>query len=85
MISEETRGRYLDPDSARDYRMEQEEKRRKRLEEERKAAGKRMVSWAGLILAGGGIAAMILESLIDLRIGVFVLAAVCAALGRGTK
>lgn len=85
MISEETKGRYLDPDSALDYRMEQEEKRRKRLEEERKAAGKRMVSWAGLILAGGGLIAMILNGLIDQRIGVICLAVVSASLGRGTK
>lgn len=85
MISEEARGKYLDPDSVEDYRREQEAKRKKAMEAERVDAGKRMSCWAGLVLIGGGLVAMILQGLIDTTIGVTVLAIICAALGRGTK
>lgn len=85
MISEEARGKYLDPDSVEEYRREQEAKRKKQMEAERADAGKRMSCWAGLILIGGGLVAMILQGLIDTTIGVTVLAISCAALGRGTK
>lgn len=85
MIGEETRGKYLDMDSVEDYRREVEAKRRKQMEIERAEAGKRLSCWAGLILLGGGLAAMILQGLIDQRIGVAVLAIGCAVLGRGTK
>lgn len=85
MISEEARGRYLDPDSVDAYNRERDAQRKKRLEEERAQAGKRMSCWAGLVLVGGGLVAMILQGLIDTTIGVAVLAVSCAALGRGTK
>ena len=85
MISEETRGKYLDMESVEDYRREQDAKRKRQLEAERAEAGKRLSCWAGLILLGGGLAAMILQGLIDQRIGVAVLAIGCAVLGRGTK
>ena len=85
MISEEARGKYLDMDSVEDYRREVEAKRKKAMEAERAIAGKRMSCWAGLILIGGGLVAMILQGLIDTTIGVTVLAIACAALGRGTK
>lgn len=85
MINEETRGRYLDMDSAEDYRREVEARRKKQLEAERAEAGRRMSCWAGLVLVGGGLVAMILQGLIDTTIGVAVLAVSCAALGRGTK
>lgn len=84
MISEETRGKYLDMDSVEDYRREVEAKRKKQLEAERAEAGKRLSCWAGLILVGCGLIAMILQGLIDTTIGVTVLAISCAALGRGT-
>lgn len=84
MISEETRGKYLDMDSVEDYRREVEARRRKAMEAERAEAGKRLGCWAGLILVGGGLIAMILNGLIDATIGVVVLAISCAALGRGT-
>lgn len=85
MISEEARGKYLDPDSVEEYRREVEAKRKKQMEAERADAGKRMSCWAGLILIGGGLVAMILQGLIDTTIGVTALAISCAALGRGTK
>lgn len=85
MISEEARGKYLDMDSVEEYRREVEAKRKKQMEAERAEAGKRMSCWAGLILVGGGLVAMILQGLIDTTIGVTVLAISCAALGRGTK
>jgi len=85
MISEEGRGKYLDMDSVEEYRREQEAKRKKQLEAERADAGRRMSCWAGLILVGGGLVAMILQGLIDTTIGVTALAISCAALGRGTK
>lgn len=85
MISEEARGKYLDPDSVEEYRREQEAKRKKQLEAERAEAGRRMSCWAGLVLVGGGLIAMILQGLIDTTIGVAVLAVACAVLGRGTK
>ena len=85
MSSEEMRGRYLDPTSVDEYNRELDAKRKKQMEEERAEAGRRMSCWAGLVLVGGGLAAMILQGLIDQTIGVLVLAAVCAALGRGTK
>lgn len=85
MISEETRGKYLDMESVEDYRREQDAKRKRQLEAERAEAGKRLSCWAGLIAIGGGLAAMILQGLIDQRIGVTVLAISCAVLGRGTK
>lgn len=85
MISEEAKGRYLDPDSVDAYNRDQEAKRKKRLEAERAEAGKRMSCWAGLVLLGGGLSAMILHGLIDQAIGVAALAVTCAALGRGTK
>ena len=85
MISEEARGKYLDPDSVEEYRREQEAKRKKQMEAERAEAGRRMSCWAGLILIGGGLVAMILQGLIDTTIGVTALAISCAALGRGTK
>ena len=85
MISEEARGKYLDQDSVEDYRREMEARRKKAMEAERADAGKRMSCWAGLILVGGGLVAMILQGLIDTTIGVTVLAISCAALGRGTK
>lgn len=85
MISEEARGKYLDPDSVEEYRREMEARRKKAMEAERADAGKRMSCWAGLVLIGGGLVAMILQGLIDTTIGVTVLAISCAALGRGTK
>lgn len=85
MISEEARGKYLDMDSVEEYRREVEAKRKKAMEAERADAGKRMSCWAGLVLVGGGLVAMILQGLIDTTIGVTVLAISCAALGRGTK
>lgn len=85
MISEEARGKYLDPDSVEDYRREVEARRKKQMEAERADAGKRMSCWAGLVLIGGGLVAMILQGLIDTTIGVTALAIACAALGRGTK
>lgn len=85
MINEEARGKYLDPDSVEEYRREQEAKRKKQLEAERAEAGRRMSCWAGLVLVGGGLIAMILQGLIDTTIGVAVLAVACAVLGRGTK
>lgn len=77
--------KYLDPKSAEQFRREAIERKEQRAEEEREAAWRRFVSWAGLILAGGGLIAMILNGLIDQRIGVICLAVVSAALGRGTK
>ena len=85
MIGEETKGRYLDPESVDAYNRERDAQRKKRLEAERAEAGKRMSCWAGLVLLGGGLAAMILQGLIDQAIGVVALAVSCAALGRGTK
>jgi len=85
MISEEARGKYLDMDSVEEYRREVEAKRKKAMEAERAEAGKRMSCWAGLVLVGGGLVAMILQGLIDTTIGVTALAIACAALGRGTK
>lgn len=83
--AEETKGRYLNENSVEEYRREVEARRKKAKEEERADAGKRMSCWAGLILIGGGLVAMILQGLIDTTIGVFVLAVACSALGRGTK
>lgn len=85
MIGEEIRGKYLDPDSVEEYRREMEARRKKAMEAERADAGKRLSCWAGLVLVGGGLVAMILQGLIDTTIGVTVLAISCAALGRGTK
>lgn len=82
---EESKGRYLNDDSVEEYRREVEARRKKQLEAERAEAGRRMSCWAGLILIGGGLVAMILQGLIDTTIGVAVLAVSCAALGRGTK
>lgn len=82
---EETKGRYLNEDSAEEYRREVEARRKKQLEAERAEAGRRMSCWAGLVLVGGGLVAMILQGLIDTTIGVAVLAVSCAMLGRGTK
>lgn len=82
---EETKGRYLNEDSAEEYRREVEARRKKQLEAERAEAGRRMSCWAGLILIGGGLVAMILQGMIDTTIGVTVLAIACAVLGRGTK
>ena len=48
-------------------------------------AGRRMSCWAGLVLVGGGLAAMIRQGLSAQTIGVAVLAVACALLGRGTK
>lgn len=84
-MTEETRGRYLDPESVEEYRREVQEKRKKQMEQDRAEAGKRMTCWAGLVLIGGGLVAMILHGLIDQTIGVSVLAVSCALLGRGTK
>ena len=85
MISEEARGKYLDMGSVEEYRREQEAKRKKQMEAERAEAGKRLSCWAGLVLIGGGLVAMILHGLIDTTIGVTALAIACATLGRGTK
>ena len=82
---EESKGRYLNEDSAEEYRREVEARRKKQLEADRAEAGRRMSCWAGLVLIGGGLVAMILQGLIDTTIGVIVLAVVSAALGRGTK
>jgi len=82
---EETKGRYVKPDSVEEYRREVEARRKKQLEAERAEAGRRMSCWAGLILIGGGLVAMILQGMIDTTIGVTVLAIACAVLGRGTK
>lgn len=78
-------GKYLDLESVEQYRAEAEERRKKVAEEAREAAWKRLTAWAGLILVGGGLVAMILQGLIDQTIGVTVLAVSCALLGRGTK
>lgn len=82
---EETKGRYVKPDSVEEYRREVEARRKKQLEADRAEAGRRMSCWAGLVLIGGGLVAMILQGLIDTTIGVAVLAVACAVLGRGTK
>ena len=78
-------GKFLDEKSMENNRREAEARRKKAMEEERADAGKRMSCWAGLVLIGGGLVAMILQGLIDTTIGVTVLAIACAALGRGTK
>jgi hypothetical protein len=78
-------GKFLDEKSIENNRREAEARRKKAMEEERADAGKRMSCWAGLVLIGGGLVAMILQGLIDTTIGVTVLAIACAALGRGTK
>ena len=78
-------GKFLDEKSIENNRREAEARRKKAMEEERADTGKRMSCWAGLVLIGGGLVAMILQGLIDTTIGVTVLAIACAALGRGTK
>ena len=78
-------GKFLDEKSIENNRREAEARRKKAMEEERADAGKRISCWAGLVLIGGGLVAMILQGLIDTTIGVTVLAIACAALGRGTK
>lgn len=78
-------GKYLAPESVEQYRHDVDARRKKAAEEARAEAGKRMSCWAGLILCGGGLVAMILQGLIDQAIGVTVLAVSCALLGRGTK
>lgn len=78
-------GKFLDEKSIENNRREAEARRKKAMEEERADAGKRISCWAGLVLIGGGLVAMILQGLIDTTIGVTVLAIACTALGRGTK
>ena len=78
-------GKYLDQESVEQYRHEVELRRKKQEEEARDAAWHRVMSWAGLLAVGGGLAIMILQGLIDQTIGIICLAVGCAALGRGTK
>lgn len=78
-------GKFLDPRSAEEIRREAMKRQEQRAEEERQAAWRRIASWAGLLLIGGGLTAMILQGMIDQRIGVICLAIACAALGRNTK
>lgn len=78
-------GKYLNQESVDDYWQEQKARREERALAERKAALRRTRNWALLVLADGCMIAMILNGLIDTRIGVVALAAVSAAIARGTK
>lgn len=82
MVSAETKGRYLAPESIEENRRERREEKAaiRRLEQRRKA-----VYWLALVLCDMAVVAMILKGLIDQRIGLGVLAVAGAALARGTK
>lgn len=82
MVSAETKGRYLAPESIEENRRERREEKAalKRLQRRRKA-----VYWAALVLCDMAIIAMIRNALVNADIGLAVLAVAGAALARGTK
>ena len=83
-MENQKKGLYLNQESAEDYRREQLERREERAEMLRRAKFHRWM-WALALVAGaGGLIYMILNGLIDMNIGVVLLAAVSAVCGRGT-
>lgn len=84
MIKAEAQGKYLDAESREDLLREKRERAQARAEEQRRAAVRRGLHWLGLVAVSGGMIYMILNGLIDQRIGVVLLAALSAGFGRGT-
>ena len=84
MINPESRGKYLDQQSAEEILREKRERAEERAEMQRRAKFHRWM-WALALVAGaGGMIHMILNGLIDKTIGGWVLAVLCAVGGRGT-
>lgn len=80
-----SKGKYLDSESVAQIQEERRERREAMDEARKKAAFDRAVNWAMLIGTCFGIIYMITHSLIDLKIGLVLLAAASAFFGRGTK
>lgn len=85
MIEPERKGRFLNPESAEEIRRERQELAEERAEQRRRAAFNRWMWGIGLIAGAGGMIYMITNGLIDMKIGVWLLAAVAAVCGRGTR
>ena len=84
MIKPETQGKYLDQESVEEIQREKRERAEERAEMKRRAALNRAAYTVALVAGVGGMVYMILNQLIDLKIGVWLLAAVAAFCGRGT-
>ena len=84
MIDPETKGKYLNQQSVEDILREKRERAEERAEMLRRARFHRWM-WALALVAGaGGLIHMVLNGLIDMKIGVWVLAVIGAVCGRGT-
>lgn len=84
MINPESRGKYLDQQSAEEILREKRERAEEKAQRIRRERYHRWM-WALALVAGaGGMIHMILNGLIDKTIGVWVLAVLCAVCGRGT-
>ena len=85
MVKAESKGRFLAPESVEEARREKLERQEERAAQRRREAVRRVWFCLALAASAGGLIYMILNGLIDTRIGVWLLAAAAAVCGRGTK
>lgn len=84
-----TGGAFLRVESVEENRIERSKREEQKREEQRamdkrRAMSRRAMYALALAAGAGGLIYMVLNSLIDMKIGVFLLAAVSAVCGRGT-
>jgi ferric-dicitrate binding protein FerR (iron transport regulator) len=79
-----TGGAYLRAESVEENRIERSKRDEQRAMDKRRAMSRRAMYALALAAGAGGLIYMVLNSLIDMKIGVFLLAAVSAVCGRGT-
>lgn len=83
--SNEYQGSYVNKKTVEEYEEAARAKAEKRHEAKRKATFERSVNWVLLIASVAGMVYMILNQLIDQKIGLFALAFASVCFGRGTK
>ena len=84
MIDPEQKGKYLNLQSVEDILREKRERAEERAEMQRRAKFHRWMWGLALAAGAGGMIHMVLNGLIDMKIGVWLLAVLCAVCGRGT-
>ena len=84
MIDPEQKGKYLNLQSVEDILREKRERAEERAEMQRRAKFHRWMWGLALAAVSFGMTHMVLNGLIDMKIGVWLLAVLCAVCGRGT-
>ena len=84
MIDPEQKGKYLNQQSVEDILREKRERAEERAQMQRRAKFHRWMWGLALVAGSFGMTHMVLNGLIDMTIGVWLLAVISAVCGRGT-